>query len=99
MLNFMPTVYKVHAFLVTNRNVVIKNQRDDSFITRWVPVTFSSDVQNFLRIRCWIIYLIYIAQLLTKNLWCTVSDVSKARLSDWSKRLYGSQALAKRLKI
>ena len=34
----------------------------------------------------------YIAQLLTKNLWCTVSNVSTARLSellsDWSKRLF-----------
>ena len=51
---------------------------------------------------CRAIYLKYIAQLLIKNLWCTVSKVSTARftelISDWSKWLFGSQ-VAKRLKI
>ena len=44
----------------------------------------------------------HIAQLLTKDLWCTVNKVSKIwfaeLLSDWTKRLFGSQVLAKRLK-
>ena len=52
---------------------------------------------------CRIIYLRHIAQLLTKNLWCTVNNVSTTwfakLLSDWSKQLFGSQALAKMLNI
>ena len=52
---------------------------------------------------CRTIYLRYIVQLLTKNLWGSVSNVSTARLSElwsyWSKRLFESQALAKRLNI
>ena len=45
----------------------------------------------------------YIAQLLIKNLWYTVSNVSTSRfaelLSDWSKRLFESKSFAKRVKI
>ena len=51
---------------------------------------------------CRIICLRHIAQLLTRNLPYSVSDVSTARFaelkSDWTKRLFGSQALSKRLK-
>ena len=35
-----------------------------------------------MKMWCRTIYLIYIAPLLTKNLWCTVSNVSTARLSE-----------------
>ena len=52
---------------------------------------------------CRTIFLRHIAQLLTRNLWYTVGKVSTSRfaglISDWSKLLFGSQALAKRLQI
>ena len=48
---------------------------------------------------CRAVYLRCIAQLLTKNLWCTVRKVSTAwfgeLISDWSEQPFGSQVLAR----